>query len=160
MKPARNSWRPYLLAVFTALFLLSCSAARPMPPEVNLAGLSLEGVTLSQADLNARLRVFNPNRIALTIEQLDYILLLDGIKISEGQSHLPARIGAKDHGELNVRLSAPYLALWQVLSGLATSEEVQFSLDGSVKIGGLGIVNMTFPIQRQGTVSLKNLALR
>jgi LEA14-like dessication related protein len=160
MKPDWKNRRPYLLAVFATFFFISCSALRPIPLEVNLTGLHLESLTLSQADLTVRLRLFNPNRIAVTLQRLDYILLLEGVEVSDGRSAMPARIGAQQYGDLEISLSAPYHSLWRVVGGLATAGEVNFSLAGSVQVGGLGIVKKTFPIQRQGTVSLKNLARR
>jgi LEA14-like dessication related protein len=159
MMPVGSNWRTLFMAVAAACFFISCSALRPVPPEVSLTNLSVERLTLNAADLNAKLRIFNPNRIALTIEKIDYTLLLDGIKVSDGRSLVPARIGAQEYGELDMKLSASYLSLLQVLSGLAGKEEVQFAMAGSVQISGLGIVSKTFPIQRQGTVSLRNLAL-
>jgi LEA14-like dessication related protein len=160
MNSARKTWRTYLLAALAASFLLSCTPFRPLPPEVSLTGLDIGGLTLSHADLNARLRVFNPNRLAVTIEQVDYTLLLDGIKISDGRSAMPIRIGAQQYGDLDMKLSASYLSLWQVVTGITSEEEVKFSLEGSVQIGGLRILNKTFPIHRQGTISLKELTLR
>jgi LEA14-like dessication related protein len=157
MHPARKTWRTYLLTILAASFLLSCTAFRPVPPEVSLTGLDIESLTLSHADLNARLRVFNPNRLAVTIEQIDYTLLLDGIKISDGRSSMPTRIGAQQHGDLDLKLSASYLSLWQVVTGISAEEEVKFSLEGSVQIGGLRILNKTFPLHRQGTISLKSI---
>jgi LEA14-like dessication related protein len=160
MRPVWSKWWTRFIAAAAACFLLSCSTIRPVPPEVSLTSLSVGGLTLNQADLNVQLRIFNPNGIALTIQQIDYTLLLDGIKVSDGRSFMPTRIDAHQYGDLDMKLSASYLSLWQVLAGLANKDEVQFSMAGSVQISGLGIVSTTFPLQRQGTVSLKNLALR
>ncbi|MDA8164836.1 MAG: LEA type 2 family protein [Desulfobacteraceae bacterium] len=156
MKPVGRGWT-WLVAVAAACALISCSALKPVPPEVSLTGLSVEGLTLNQADLNARLRIFNPNRVALTIQQIDYTLLLDGIKVSDGRSLVPARIGAHEYGYLDMKLSASYLPLWQVLTGLADKEDVRFAMAGSVRISGWGGVGATFPLKREGTASLRQL---
>jgi LEA14-like dessication related protein len=146
-----------LIAVFS--FIASCAAVKPVPPEVSLTSLFVEGISLSHADLSAKLSIFNPNRVAMTIEQVDYTLQLEGIKVSDGRSFAPVRIGARESGDLDMKLSASYLSLWQVISSLADQENVKFSLNGSVLVGGLGVTK-TFPLERVGTVSLKDLSLR
>jgi len=160
MKSIWRGWKSCFVAVVVSFLLLSCGALQPEPPEVSLAGISVESLTLSQADLIAKLRIFNPNRIGVNIDQVDYTLKLAGVKVSNGQSLTPARIEARQSGDLDMKVSASYLSLMQVLSGLSDQDEVDFLIEGSVQISGLGIVTKTFPIQRQGKVSLKDLAMR
>ncbi len=159
MKPLSSNWKPCLIAVITAFFFASCSTLQPKPPEVSLTALQLESFSLSHADLSANLRIFNPNSMAVTIERVDYTLLLEDIEIADGRSVMPVRIGARDSGDLEIRLSTAYSSLMQVISGL-NNNEVKFSLDGSIQLGGMGFLQKTFPIQRQGTISLKDMALR
>lgn len=160
MKSVWRGWKSCFMGVVVVFLLPSCSALKPMPPEVSLAGISVESLTLSQADLIAKLRIFNPNRIGVNIDQVDYTLKLAGVKVSNGQSLTPARIEARQSGDLDMKLSASYLSLMQVLSGLTDKDEVDFVIEGSVQVSGLGVVTKTFPIQRQGNIALKDLALR
>jgi len=160
MQSIWRGWKSCFVAMVAGLLLISCSTLQPKPPEVSLAGISVESLTLSQADLIATLRIFNPNRIGVKIDQVDYTLKLAGVKVSNGQSLNPARIEARQSGDLDMKVSASYFSLMQVLSGLSDQDEVDFFIEGSVQISGLGIGTKTFPIQRQGKVPLKNLAMR
>lgn len=142
-----------LLASLILLALGACASLRPEPPEVSLIGLQVEELTLSHINMRADLRLFNPNRIGLTVEQVDYALALNGVRVSSGKSVAPVRIAAGDSADIALRISGSYLNLLQLVNNLQRQEDLKYLLDGSVKVGGMGILGRTFPVREEGVIS-------
>lgn len=146
-----------LLAILILLLLGACASLRPEPPEVSLIGLQVEELTLSHINMRADLRLFNPNRIGLTVEQVDYALALNGVRVSSGKSLAPVRIAAGDSADIALRISGSYLNLLQLVNNLQRQEDLKYLLDGSVKVGGMGILGATFPVREEGVISAEFL---
>ncbi len=144
-------------ALLGLLFLLGCSAIRPLPPEVNLVNLQLTDLTLTHANLLAQLKVFNPNSLPVNITDVDYSLFLNDIPVSHGQAVKQVRIGAEESGEVPLRLSSAYWDLLRILNQAQSGREVKFNLKGSVRVSGAGIFSKTFDFAREGVVPLQQL---
>jgi LEA14-like dessication related protein len=143
--------------VLTLPFVAACTLVRPLPPEVSLLNLELTGLSLSHATLSADLQVFNPNGVAVTLKEVDYVLRLNDVVVSKGQSLGNVRIGAGEYGTANLRISSAYADLWRVLKQARKNENVEFGLKGLVKVGGLGVLNKTFHFDRQGSIPLERM---
>lgn len=146
-----------LIASLILLLLGACASLRPEPPEVSLIGLQIEELTLSHINMRADLRLFNPNRIGLTIEQVDYALALNGVRVSAGKSMSAVRIAAGDSADVALRISGSYLTLLQLINNLHRQEDLKYLLDGSVKVRGMGILGRTFPLREEGVISAEFL---
>lgn len=136
------------------LLLAACASVRPLPPEVNLTNLEVTDLTLSHANLMADLKIFNPNDVSVTVEQVEYALLLNDVKISAGKSLEKVRIDAGEYGETTLRLSSAYLDLWRILNQMQKGENVRFNLKGKIKVGGFGILRKAFHFSRKGNIPL------
>jgi LEA14-like dessication related protein len=138
-------------------FVAACTMVRPLPPEVSLLNLEVTALSLSHATLSADLQVFNPNGIAVTLKEVDYVLRLNDVVVSKGQSMEKVRIGAGEYGVATLRLSSAYYDLWRVLKQASKDEDVEFDLKGLVKVGGLGVLNKTFRFDRAGSIPLEQI---
>ncbi len=149
-----------LLLILIATLLVSCAMISPQRPEVNLAGLQIREATLSHLNMVADLTVFNPNNIALTINEVDYTLQLEGVNVAKGRSLAPVEIGARESGQVQLRISTAYWDLLSLVNQLQETDDLAFTLSGKVRVGGYKILNKTFPFSKEGRIDTKTLGLR
>ncbi len=147
------------IPVFTIFFIIlaivaSCAVIKPSAPEVNLVGLKIVDITLTNAEFLARLKIYNPNNVAVTIKEVDYELMVGGVKVSKGRSLEPVRIGAFQTGEMDVRLSSSYWEMAKVLSDIGKGGAINFMLDGDVKFGTLGFSDLSYRFKKEGSLPL------
>jgi len=143
------------LILLTVLLLSACSGVRPLPPDISLSRLRVDDISLSHATLQAELRIYNPNLIALTLEQFDYTLSLNQIRISAGRSIEPATIASHGYGELTVKLSAAYLDLLRLVQASKEQASFQYLLQGNIRVSGLGMVTVNFPLLETGEIRIE-----
>ncbi|WP_305045593.1 LEA type 2 family protein [Geoalkalibacter sp.] len=146
-----------ILLILMFLLVGGCATLRPEPPEVSLVGLQVQELTLSHVNMLAELSLFNPNRIGLNIEQVDYALSLNGIRVSSGKSLAPVKVAAGESANVTLRLSGSYLKILQLLNTLQKGDELKYLLDGAIKVGGLGVLGRTFPLREEGMISAEVL---
>jgi LEA14-like dessication related protein len=137
------------------LALFGCASLRPIPPEVSLFGLQLENLTLSHAILSADLNLYNPNDFAITIKRARYALALQGIQIAHGQSAESVRIDPHETAQLAVRISSSYLNLIRAGQKTQGEEEIPFSIEGEITVGGFGVLSRTIPFKEEGIIPLQ-----
>lgn len=150
-----------LLRTIVVLILLNglvgCALKPVVAPEVSLNDLQITELSLTHANMLAGLKIFNPNSVAVTIQQVDYTLSLNGIRVSSGQSAKVVNIGAEEYGNLSLRMSSAYWDLLRIVNQVQAGKTAKFLLDGKVKVGGFGILGKTFDFRKEGEVSLSGL---
>ena len=144
------------IIILLAISLTACAGLRPEPPEVQLAGLEITNVSLSHANFLATLSLFNPNSFGLDIEGLKFTLFLNDVRIAKGLTAKAFSIPAEESGEAAIRLSSSFLNLFQLSRSLQNQDEITFRIAGEIKIGGLGLLGATIPIEREGTLPLSD----
>ncbi|MDT8442788.1 MAG: LEA type 2 family protein [Desulfuromonadales bacterium] len=149
MKPTRT-----ILILLLALTLSACAGIRPAPPEVQLAGLEITDVSLSHANFLATLKLFNPNSVSMDIKGLQFTLFLNDTRVAKGLTAKSFSIPAEEYGEAAIRLSSSFLDLFQLTRSLQGQEAISFRIAGEVKVGGLGLISSSIPIEREGTLPL------
>jgi LEA14-like dessication related protein len=143
-----------LSAILLVSVLCACAALRPAPPEVQLTGLEITDLSLSHANFLARLQLYNPNGVSLDIKGLQFTLFLNDVRVADGQTAKALTIPAEQSGEASIRLSSSLFNLYQLTRKLQGQDQIAFRIDGEVKIGGLGILSTTIPIEREGVLPL------
>jgi len=150
-------WKLSLKAALLASLLLAfagCARTRPLPPQIQLTALQLSELSLSHAAMEARLKLFNPNDFSVKVKEVSFDLALNDVHVAHGQGARDLDIGAGQYGETSLRLSSSYFDLLQLGNRLQNSQEVNFLLEGSVRLGGFGILPVTVPIRREGSIPL------
>ncbi|KIH77474.1 LEA14-like dessication related protein [Geoalkalibacter ferrihydriticus] len=145
------------IVFFTLVLFSGCAGLRPEPPQVSLVGLQVQELTLTHVNMRADLRLFNPNRVALNIQEVDYALALNGVRVSSGKSLSPVRVAGGKSADISLRISGAYLSLLQLIGSLQREEALSYLLDGTVKVGGIGVRNLTFPLREEGVISAEVL---
>lgn len=146
-------WRSVLVVLMLA-GLSSCALKPVIAPEISLADLQISELSLTHANMLAGLKIFNPNSVGLTIEQVNYTLSLNGIAVSSGQSAKEVRIGAEEYATLDLRMSSAYWDLLRIFNQVQTGKNAKFLLDGKIKVGGFGILGKTFDFKKEGDIPL------
>ena len=141
-----------LSLLFLVIPLSSCSTLNALPPEVNLMRVDVQDITLSHVNLLADLRVFNPNEMELTVQDVDYTLKIEGIKIFSGTSRLRQTIAPQEYSHLTLRLSSAYWDIIQLLNKLPNRSDVAFAMQGSILIGSSRLLAHRFSFDKQGII--------
>jgi LEA14-like dessication related protein len=152
----KTSARPllFVLTLLSLVLLVSCAVIRPSAPEINLASIKVTDLTLTNAELVAGFKVYNPNDTAITIKEVDYELTMGGVRVSRGRSIESVRIGALETGQVDMRLSSNYLDIIKVLSKVQNSGDMDFVLEGEVRYGVFGFSNLTYKFKKKGAIPI------
>ena len=143
-----------VILILLAASLTACAGLRPAPPEVQLSGLEITDLSLSHANFLARLQLYNPNGVSLDIKSLKFTLSLNDVRVADGQSAKPLTIPAEEYGEATIRLSSSFFNLLQLTRKLQDQDQIAFDLAGEIKVGGLGFLSTTIPIEHEGVLPL------
>jgi LEA14-like dessication related protein len=143
-----------IIITLLTISLAACAGLRPAPPEVQLTGLEITDVSLSHANFLATLQLFNPNNFELGIQGLKFTLFLNDVRVARGQTAKAFSIAAENSGQVAIRLSSSFLDLFQLTRSLQNQQEITFRIAGEVKIGGIGLLGTTIPIERDGTLPM------
>lgn len=147
----------WLSIAVLAILLQSCAALRAAPPEVALAGLGVENLTLSHAIMTADLSIFNPNDFGITVGEVRYDLSINGIRVAQGNSLDSLHLGAHQTGQLALRLSTSYLNLLRLGPLLEQNKPLPYEISGEVMLGkGFG-TRRGFPFNKKGTLDLSGI---
>jgi LEA14-like dessication related protein len=144
-----------LLVLFSMSVQVGCSTMYLTPPEVNLMALEVQDITLSHVNLLADIRVFNPNQDAVTIQGVDYTLHLEGVKVFSGKSSLTEKIAPQEYGHISLRLASAYWDIIELINRLPKTEEVSFSMDGSISIGESKFFAKRYSFAKEGIIPLQ-----
>jgi LEA14-like dessication related protein len=156
MHRANHSLR-LLLIMLLGLLLSGCATLRPEPPQVQLASLQLNDLSLSHANFLATLSLYNPNRTTLNVEGLEFSLFLDKIRIADGKTAKAFSIPAEQSGTAELRLAASFLEMIRLTQQIKNRDQVPFRIAGAVRIGGPGWLGVTVPINSEGTLPLADI---
>jgi LEA14-like dessication related protein len=116
--------------------------------------IDVQDVTLSHVNLLAELRVFNPNENDVTIKGVDYTLHLEGTKVFSGSNNLTQTIKTQEYGLLTLRLSSAYWDIIQLLNKLPNKTDVDFTMQGSIRMGGGSMFTRSFSFDKKGVIPL------
>ncbi len=140
----------------TVLLMAGCSAVnRPTPPQVQLVGLEMEELTLTHANMLAKVRLRNPNNFALDVRGIRVQLALNEVQVAKGNAIGPVKIAGGQSGDMLVQVATPLWAFFNLANNLQGSNEVRFKLVGDVDIGGWGVIGGNLPFSHSGVIPLQ-----
>ena len=156
VKRARRRGRLLALAGAAALLAGCASLTRSwQAPEVALAGLRPERLTLDRQVFIATLKVGNPNDRTLPIKAMTYTLSLAGGQVAEGGGALAREISPHGEALVEVEVAASLLDLLARLPALAQQDRpIDWALSGTATIAD-GF--LTLPYRYSGQISRSEL---
>ncbi len=141
----------------TRMVPVSTAGGLPIPkfPKIEFGGIEVNNITLSGADLELGIKVFNPNSFGLSLSKVDYLLNVNGREWLDASIVENVRVGALEENvvRIPIRLDAAQMGsiLRELMSG---SSELQYDLSGSADISAdleEFEVNGTLPFDLSGT---------
>jgi LEA14-like dessication related protein len=158
--------RAPLLAALLASSLLLATLAGCGPafrqPVVTLENVTVAGIGLSGGTLMVHLEVENPNRFALTANQLRYALSIADpsragdtvwIDVAEGVHARPFTVGARETGYVQIPVEFTYAGMGSAVASLLRRGTFEYRARGVVE-ARTPVGTRDIPFSRQGLITL------
>ena len=114
------------LVIGSAVLWTACASVKP--PAVRLAGIHLDGVSLTGARLDVGLQIRNVNPEALQIERFDYEVKLNGKVLGHGFNSDPLMLAGFKEDKVVSRLDINLLRVPGVVQRVLDKDRVDWEL--------------------------------
>lgn len=150
-----------LLSLFTLVALAGCAGSFRQP-EVNLQGVEIGGLGLRGGTLVVNVEIINPNRFALSANQLRYDLQIGGseepgdtvwTQFASGTYDQPFSVPAGDTATVAIPVEFSYTGLGSAANSLLRSGTFDYRATGTVDVR-TPLGSREVPFRRQGTVPI------
>ena len=102
--------------------------------QVNLRDVRIERFTPFELELRLTLGVYNPNSIEVILDRFDYVGLVDGLRLADGQSRHGATIPVNQSRDVDVHVRTNLLDAAQVANRLRMGGQHTATLRGTLYI--------------------------
>ena len=152
--------RPRRFFVLIGFAILSTACASVKAPSVRVAGIHLDGVSLTSARIDVGLAIRNVNPENLQIERFDYEVKLNGAVLGRGFQSDPLTLGGFKEDRVISRLDVNLLKIPGVVKKALDREEVDAEVKGTfyvregsglrkIKFGSRGNVDLNKALSRE-----------
>jgi LEA14-like dessication related protein len=124
MRPSR-----LLLLVGSAVLWTACASLKP--PTVRVAGIHLDGVSLTGARVDVGLEIRNVNPENLQIERFEYEVKLNGQVLGRGFNSDPLMLGGFKEDKVVSRLDVNFLRIPGVVKNALDRDRVDAEVKGT-----------------------------
>ena len=147
-----------LLAGYFALFiflLTNCAGVGKQldPPRVSLAQVQVEEFTGFEAVFLIKLRVLNPNDVALRIKGIEADLEINGKPFAVGVSKASVTIPSFGTELVPVTVYSSIMDIFTGIRGLQTAEQLNYRLTGKLRGSAPNTMSVTLPFDAEGQIS-------
>ena len=152
--------RVVLALAALAIACVGCSAMLPKleTPQLSLVGITMQDMTIFEQRLLVRLRVQNPNRIALPVKGIDVDFELAGEDFAQGVSARAFEVPAYGEAEFDMIVTAnaatALLRIFNANRGKQV-ETLDYRIKGKLSTS-LGLLR-SVPFNETGTIALDSL---
>ena len=142
-----------LIAVLMSL-IFGCSSLKKMigPPKVKLQDVSINKLSMINADLEILLSVQNPNNIDLDVKNLRYALDINSKTLTSGTLKDKILVRKKETTIVSVPLRILYKDILSSALLLLNRDGMPYRVQGSVEVGPF-----TIPFDETGTLKSEDL---
>ena len=131
------------LVIGSAVLWTACASVKP--PAVRLAGIHLDGVSLTGARLDVGLQIRNVNPEALQIERFDYEVKLNGKVLGHGFNSDPLMLAGFKEDKVVSRLDINLLRVPGVVQRVLDKDRVDAEVKGTFYVrDGSGLRKLKF----------------
>lgn len=117
------------LLIGSAVLWTACASVKP--PSVRVAGIHLDGVSLSGARIDVGLQIRNMNAEDLQIERFDYEVKLNGKVLGHGFQSEPLMLGGFKEDRVVSRLDVNFLKIPGVVMKALDRDRVDAEVKGT-----------------------------
>lgn len=128
-------------------------------PQLSLVGIRFQGVSFFEQQLQVRLRVKNPNDIALPVRGIDVAFELAGEHFADGVSAQAFEVPARGEAEFDMNVTAnAATAVLRILDkgGGRRPESLDYRIKGKLRTS-LGLLR-SVPFDEKGTIDVGSMA--
>lgn len=153
-----SSARFLLLPVLAGLLLLTsgCSGLYPKieKPKLNIIDLQVIDATLFEQRYALRLRIRNPNEVALPVSGIHYTLHIEGKEFADGMSSEPFTVPAYGEEEFTVRMSTSLFSTVRQVVGMLEEQDafLDYRITGKIRVDLPLVKVLTF--EEEGKIRL------
>jgi LEA14-like dessication related protein len=152
----RDLLRARLIPLFLLLGMPWFAGCAALPkfeaPKLSVVALKMQGGDIFSQRLQVRLRVFNPNSIALPISGIAYRIEINDAEIGNGSTAAPFTVPAMGEMEFDMQITANLAGALAKLLSRQKSEELAYRLVGDVSLSS-GFLRR-IPFDERGNVKL------
>lgn len=154
-----------LVVAGLAALLGGCSSAFYEQPEVTLEGVQVAGLGLRGGTLLVDIQVVNPNRFALSANQLQYELALSDpaaggdttwVDFAKGTYDQPFSVGAGDTERVQIPVEFSYAAVTAAGGSILNRGTLAYRATGSVDVR-TPIGTRQVPFRKRGTFTMAGM---
>ncbi len=123
-----------LVALVWTLALAGCASLSGVeePLQVNLADVSMLEFGLVEQKLGLKLRIQNPNNVAVPIEGLSYEFELNGKPFAQGVGHPQTQVPEFGYAEIDTEAVSNLASLFRQLGQLGQEQKLRYRLKGKL----------------------------
>lgn len=145
--------RQVALMVIFGMLMTGCMLLRkPESPKVTLTNVDVSHASLTGATLNFHFHIENPNDYALSLDQIEYALALDGKPFTSGVFDKKLKVEGKGILDVPLPIQVEYKNVLASIAGFLRRKQTDYALEGSAKIGLFKI-----PFGKKGEVKMSDL---
>lgn len=139
-----------LLGMVTLVAGCTQLGAIKQKPEITLTNIELVELGLLEQRFNLKLRIQNPNDVALRINGMAFDVELNGVAFAKGLSDKTVTVPRMSETILELKVTSTLGTLWRQLNELHKSnrDKIDYQLSGRLFLEGLGSV----PFEQKGDV--------
>ena len=115
------------------LVLFAC-AVGCTAPSAEVRQVSLQSISLQQLDFDLTLDFFNPNKIAVPVDGIDWGLALFGIDVANGSANPDEEIPAEGSTEVAVPITVSLAETADAARHLVSAREIPWNVDGTCRL--------------------------
>ena len=131
--------------------LAGCALATATPPDVEVAAVELQGVSLFDQALRVTLCVTNPNPTELSFRRIRVAVDAAGAPLAAGVSEEPVRVAPQSSVLVPFTVVSTVRNLGPQVLGIVRTGALDYRLRGSITLDTLSI---TVPFSRSGRLGL------
>ena len=134
---------PLLLLVGSAVLWTACASVKP--PSVRVAGIHLDGISLTGARVDVGLQIRNVNPESLQIERFDYEVKLNGQVVGHGFNSDPLMLAGFKEDKVVSRVDVNLLRVPGAVKSVLDRDRVDAEVKGTFYVrDGSGLRKIKF----------------
>jgi LEA14-like dessication related protein len=144
------------IAYSSITLLVAGCAGRGKPletPRISIANIRVEKFTGFETVFQIQLRVINSNDVDLRVKGLDAQLEINGQPFAAGVSNTPVKIPSFGTEVVTVRVYSSVINMFKSVYGLHESEELEYRLNGKLRVTGESTFARTVPFEAAGVLT-------
>ena len=144
-----------LLTLVSIQILVGCAGVGKQldPPRISLAQIQPQEFTGFEAVFQIRLRVLNPNDVALKVSGIEADLEINGKPFAVGVSKASVTIPSFGTELVPVTVYSSIVDIVKGIQGLQQAEQLNYRLTGKLRGSAENMRSVTLPFESEGQVS-------